>query len=280
MASPTSKISCTKNYSLFQRSEENRPTNIKKHKRLQQSMKQYGFLKCFPIVCTRNRHGHLIVKDGQHRLAIAETLGVPVWYVVEEVDFDVAIINCTPQAWTLRDYAQKHAANGLAVYQEGLEFAEQHKLPLGTAFSLLGGTTTFTNVQSQFVSGTFVIKDRKWADAVAGIYGPLVVMSPSKHNARLIEACMAVCRVKDFDVRRLLQGAERCREKLVPYSTRDAYLDMLEDIYNFGRHRLIGLKAAAMMEMKKRNFAYGKPTASSQGAGLPGIEKHAAVAIK
>jgi hypothetical protein len=164
---------------------------------------------------------------------------------------------------TLKDYAQKFIANGIKSYQEGLEFAEAYGLPLGKAFALLAGTTTFCNLQEQFYDGTFKVKDRAWADAVAGIYAPLTLLSAALKNERCLEACMAVCRVPDFDGKRLLHGAERCREKLVAYSTRDAYLDMMEHVYNFNRNKLVGLKAAAMMAMRERNAVQvAKKTAS------------------
>src|SRR5262249_10582321 len=156
-----------------------------------------------------------IVKDGQHRLLAAETLGLTVYWVEETVDFDVAKVNCAAKVWTTSDYAKKWAANGVKAYLEGLEFADKHSLPLGTAFALLAGTASFGSVRVEFDDGTFKIKDRAWADAVAGIYGPLVQMNHLMKTARLLEACMAVCRVKGFEPKRLLEGAERCREKLV-----------------------------------------------------------------
>lgn len=249
------KINVTKNYRLFGRSQENRPLNPKKHRKLEQSMREYGFLTSFPVSCYRDKNKHLIVKDGQHRLAIAETLGLPVYWVEEAIDFDVAKINCTSRIWGLRDYAQKFATNGLKAYQEGLEFSETHGLPLGTSFALLGGYSSFTGAQGAFIDGKFKVRDRAWAEAVAAIYGPLVKLAPVLANQRLIEACMAVCRVDGFDGKRLLQSAARCREKLMAYSTRDGYLDMLEAIYNFHRAKLVGLKAEATMVMRERNPA-------------------------
>src|SRR5262245_51957840 len=103
-------------------------------------MKKYGFLEVFPIVVYRNGSDHFVVKDGQHRLAVAESLGLTVYYVEDDTDFDVAKVNEATKIWVLRDYAQKFAANGVKPYQEGLEFAERHGLPIGTAFSLLSGT--------------------------------------------------------------------------------------------------------------------------------------------
>jgi hypothetical protein len=249
----TTSITCTKNYRLFERNSENRALKPKEHKRLLASMKRYGFLACFPIVCSRNGQKRLVVKEGQHRLAFAEELGLPVYYVVEDVDFDIAVINCTAKVWGLRDYAEKYAANNVAAYQEGLEFAESHRLPIGTAFALLGGTTSISNMQSAFIDGTFKVKDREWADVVASVYCTMVALAPRTRSVRFVEACMAICRVVKFDPNRMIRCAERCREKLVPYSTRDAYLDMLEEVYNYGQRRLVGLKAAALQAMKDRS---------------------------
>ncbi len=258
------KIQSTRNYRLFERhTSENRPLDIKKHRKLHDSMKRYGFLESFPIVCHRNGDNHLIVKDGQHRLLIAETLSLPVHWVEEKVDFDVAVINCAAKIWGLRDYAQKFVANGHKAYQEGLDFSEDHGVPIGTAFALLAGTTSFGNCQNQFVDGTFKVRDRSWADAVAGIYAPLSLMAPALKNNRFVEACMAVCRIKDFDPKRLLANAERCREMLVSYSTRDAYLDMMETIYNFHRKQLVGLKTLAVMAMRERNVGRLKAKAKT-----------------
>lgn len=247
------KINVTKNYKLFSRCEENRPVNLKKHRPLEMSMKEYGFLRSFPISCRRDSNKALVVKDGQHRLAIAETLGLPVYWVEDPVDFDIAKVNNGQEKWQVRDFAEKFAANGIASYREGMEFADRHGLPIGTAFALLSGYTSFTGCKDEFVAGKFMVKDRKWADNVAAIYVPLTTMAPVMRNARFIEACMAVCRVAGFDAKRLLQNAERCREKLVAYSTREAYMDMLEAIYNFGRAKLVGLKAEATMLMRERS---------------------------
>jgi hypothetical protein len=254
------KIQSTRDYRLFARSEENRALDLKRHKKLYASMRQYGFLPCFPIVCIRNGAGPRIVKDGQHRLAIAEELGLPVHYTDETVDFDVAVINCTPKTWTLRDYAEKFIAHGKKDYAEGLEFASRHGVPLGTAFAMLSGTTTFSNIQDAFLQGDFRVKDDVWAECVGSTYAAMVDLSASLRTVRFLEACMAAARVDGFVVSRLLAGAKQCREKLVSYSTRDAFLEMMEYIYNFKRQKTIPLKFMAVQAMRERNACQPKDT--------------------
>jgi hypothetical protein len=250
------KILNTRDYRLFHTSSgENRPLNIQKHRKLEASMKKHGFIEGFPVIVGRDPKNNLIVKDGQHRLAIAEKLGLSVYYVEVQTIFDVAEINTTTETWRPIDYAQMYADNGLKPYQRGLEFAKQHNLSIGMAFALLAGTLGYSNIQDAFKSGHFQIKDQLFADSVAHIYVPLVTMCKEIRSSRLLEACMAVCRVPDFDANRLIRGASHCREKLIAYATKDAYLDMLEDIYNFRRHQLVGLKTAALMAMRERNVS-------------------------
>lgn len=252
------RIQVSKDYNLLKYSDGNRPLDLAKHAKLRASMVKYGFLACFPIIVRRDKDGNLVIKDGQHRFAFAQELGLYFYFFVEEVDFDTAVIIDTAKGWTVRDFAQKWANVGRVDYQEGIDFADKHGLPLGMAFGLLAGTGTFSNVQTAFRVGDFKVKDRDWAIAVAGIYGPLVLLSREVKGARMLEACMAVCRVESFDSRRLLENAKRCRELLVSYSTREAYLDMLEKVYNYGRKQLVGLKAAALMAMRDRSPANGK----------------------
>lgn len=263
------KIQSTRNYAMFERSEFNRETSIKSRKNLMRSMRKYGFLPCFPIVVKKNGSKYLI-KDGQHRLAIAESLGIAVYWVDVETDFDIALVNSAPEKWRLADYANTYAKLGKEAYSELLEFAGLHNIALGVAAALLSGTVSFGNIQTAFVAGDFKVKDRSWADAVAAIYGPLVGLSPSVKKSVFIKACMAVTRVEGFDAKRLISGAKKCREKLCAYSTVEAYIEMLEDVYNFGRSNLFPLRVSALMAMRDRHatsLAKAKAAAPAKTTG-------------
>ena len=246
------KINSTRHYAMFERSKENRLTNVGRRKRLMRSMQKYGFLPYFPIVCKRV-NGKLTVLEGQHRLEIAESIGQPVYWVEASVSFDIAEINGTAEVWKLKDYAEKYAANGNIHYAEILEFKERYGLTIGVAATLLAGNSSFSNIQPSFIDGKFVVKDREWAMQVASLYSSLVAESRLLRTSRCLEACIMVCRVEGFEPSRLIHGAKRCNDKLLSFSTRDAYLAMFEEIYNFGRKQLFGLKAAAITAMRSRN---------------------------
>jgi hypothetical protein len=247
-----SRIYETNDYRRFVIDHDNRAIHLKKYKKLYESMRMYGWIECFPMGCVK-RETQLIVKDGQHRLAIAEELNLRVLYVVVSIDFDIGLVNCTSQKWTLVDFADKHAKNGIEDYTEGLVFASQHSLPIGAAFSLLAGTTSFTNISVAFYSGQFRVKDRDWADLVASTYKAMTTISSDLQGARFLEACMAVGRVQEFDASRLIRAAERCREKLVSFATRDGFLQMMEDVDNFRRKELVPLRVQAEQVMRSRS---------------------------
>lgn len=247
------KVNVTKNYRLFERSADNRQTKLKGRGKLIASLKTYSWLHSMPLSAYRNGDKKLIVKDGQHRLDIAAELGIPVPWVEEPIDFDISVVNSTAKIWQPIDHAEKWAAAGKREYQEGIEFAQRYKIAVGLSFALLSGTFHYSNVIDSFTRGTYKIKDRDWANRVAGIYSQMVALSPSLRRATFLQACAAVCRVPEFKEKRLLTCANRCRDKLASYSTRDAYLAMLEEVYNYGHKTMLGLKSSAIMVMRARN---------------------------
>jgi hypothetical protein len=254
MAKPP-KINVTKNYRLFRRSDENRPLDLKRHRKLDESMKENGFLPCYPIICKRDAAGQLIIKDGQHRLAFAEKHALPVYWIEvdDATDFDVATINNTQKTWLPSDYAKRFADGGSADYAELIEFKDEHGIPLTTGAMLLAGVTGFNSISESFYDGSFKVKDRHWAKSVVSVYTPIVNADKKLKGMVLLLACMAAARVKNFSAKRLIDNLGRCRNKLAHFGSRDAYLEMLEKIYNFGRTDLVSLKNEAVMEMRKRN---------------------------
>lgn len=241
------KINHTSNYDLFHYGDDNRPLAMEQHGSLLESMRKYGFLSSFPISVVRDRKGRLIVKDGQHRLAIARQLGIGVYWIEEEVDYDVAEVSTTSKAWKPLDYAKKYATQGLPDYIEALDFATDRKIVPSIAFALLSGRGTFNSeVRAEFQSGEFRVTHRAWADNVARLFVGMTQVNRKLRASNFMLACAAVCRVPDFDCARMLSAAAKCREKLGQYSTRDAFLAMLESVYNFNRSAKVPLKFLAI----------------------------------
>lgn len=255
MKKDTPKLRSTKNYGLFVHSTYNRPVNIKGagRRQLLQSMKDYGFLPAYPIFCLP--HGNkLEIVDGQHRFTLAQKLGLPIYYVVYAKAVSIPKINGGQRAWSFSDYAGCYADQGKADYKELIDFAAKHHMPLSMASALLAGTAFSANVREDFIAGVYHIKSRERADVIAAIYSDFTAINKGLRNARLVEAIYAASFVVGFDAERLRNGAKRCPEKLMPYSTKDGYLAMIEEIYNFGRSHRVPIKIPAENAMRERNI--------------------------
>lgn len=249
----TPKVNVTSNYRLFHNVIENRDLELPKHRKLRLSMQEYGFLASFPIVCIRNAALQLEVRDGQHRLAIAETLGLPVYWIEETVDFDIAKVNSTQKPWTILDYAANFSKRGVKSYSDLIEFSEKHGIGISLSACLLTGSLTFGNFSDQFYRGDFRITELNLAHNVAILFSEFLRADKRLKSARLVEALVASARVNGFDSDRLAGNVSRCQSKLKPYSTRDAYLGMLEEVYNYHQPKLVPLKMNAIQAMRARN---------------------------
>lgn len=249
----TPKISVTKNYRMFKLADDNRKLNLPKHRKLKASMQENGYFPWMPVICVRDGKGNLVVRDGQHRLAIAETLGLEVYWVEVSQDFDIAQLNSTSVVWNIRDYAETFAKNGKHAYIAMLEFADRHQVGVAVSAMLLGGTCTFSNCSKAFYDGEFKIKEQELAESVAELYSTIVRADKRLKTQRLLDALVAVSRVSGFSVKRLLTTVERCPDKLKQYASRDGFLEMLEDIYNHHQKTLVPLKINAIQAMRDRN---------------------------
>ena len=109
----------------------------------------------------------------------------------------------------------------------------------------------------KYRSGQFLIKNRAQADRLARLYAGMSAHAPQIRTIFFISAIGAVCYIPGVDDDRLLNGAKRCPENLLKYGNRDAYLTMLEYIYNFGRSapKKFALKMDAEKAMARRNPA-------------------------
>ena len=123
-------INFTRNYELFHNLDSNRPINVRSLKVIKQSIDQIGYLQSKPITVCPFKNG-LIVIDGQHRLRACIDLNIPVPYVVEDLeDIGMAMtkLNIGQQNWTLENWVNYYASEGMECYQEILRFQDNSKL--------------------------------------------------------------------------------------------------------------------------------------------------------
>lgn len=264
MANP--KLQRTKNYAQFFYTKENRAVDVlhlkPQHKQLRESMRTYGFISAFPLM-VRSVNGHFVVIDGQHRLTFAKEFGLDVFFVVDDTNVDIAKLNQAQANWSPKDYAHKWATAGVKDYAEAIQFAGDHNAPLMLSFAMLAGTTCWGNINAKFKDGTYRIKTRDLAHRVIALHGAIGALNPKTKGARLIEALWACCQVDYFDESRIIETASKRPELLSPAGTRDAYLDVLTEVYNFGRKIKAPLRFDAERAMKDRKTTFGRSSLES-----------------
>ena len=255
--SKTEIVHVTKNYSLFTRPVGNRAVSLagRRRKMLAESMKRHGFLPCFPIIAVK-KNGKLVIQDGQHRLAIAQGLGIPVYYMVTNVELNIPDIHTMTMDWKIRNYAESYAERGNPDYRELLDFADTHGISVGTARAILGncgGPGCGGGITSAFNKGQWKVTSRHNAERVVRMFYALIDLEPSLKDRSLIGALFAFTLVKGLDDMRIITNARRKPEMLKKYGSRDGYLEMLETVYNFGRSRHDPVRVAAENALKARS---------------------------
>lgn len=222
----------TNDYDIFIRSVVNR--DKRKTKLLRDSMIIHGFHKGFPLICTRREDGKLVVKCGHHRLDVAISLKLKVYYVVCDSDISIVEFEDTSNKWTLKDYVTGFARTGSPDYLLVLNWCARSELPLGLVISLLRG---------EYVSCSHAINEAK--------HGLLVVKN-DLHMATVTLCCQALkskdyawatsqnfatamslsVAIPEFNIDAWLHQIKLSKKILCEQKTRDDYLNMIEKVMN------------------------------------------------
>lgn len=249
-------IRYTENYKLFRQSDGNRKIHESQHKLLKASMMKYGFLPYWPIVVRKHVSGNFDIEDGQHRYSFAMGLNLPIYYVEATEKFVIQDVNNAQTVWRPEDYAEMYADSGLSDYQEVLDFSSNYEsLSVAASAGLLAGYSVYSKVKLPFTTGNFKCTQGAWAGRVADLYMRLGSLKSGLKKSMLLQACADCCLIVDgehFDDERLLHNAEKCKDKVMVCTNKDATLQMLEEVYNYHKttKNLYGLRLAARIAHK------------------------------
>lgn len=238
------KTTTTRNYGLFISDKLNRVITDKdatRLKRLRDSMRKYGFLP-FPILVRRSGE-KLVVIDGQHRLMVAQELGLPVVFVETERD-DIVISECAAaqSSWNIHDFVASHAAQGKKAYQDLLSFVEEHAMPINRAAALLRGEGALSGNHGGAVrDGTFAVRDRPYADRVARLCAVVSQHAAWASSSNSIGALSRFVRVREFDDDQFTKRVAAHPHLLRKQPTLQMFSDMYETVYNHASRSRIPL---------------------------------------
>lgn len=224
------KVQTTTNYTRFKPLRGNRSINAAHKARLMQSMREnYRF-----TVIIVNEKDEVI--DGQHRLACAQELGLPVNFVRCNgygLD-DVQSLNINSKNWTLADYMAGYCQMGKTNYMVLRDFKAKYKFGYHECIYLLTGVTssmTGHNID-KFKSGEFVVNDLKLAEDFADKIVALVEYYDGARRRSFIFAMARLLKNPQFSYERFVSKLSIQRSKLYHCSFIEQYIELIEKIYN------------------------------------------------
>lgn len=232
-----SQIKTTKDYKLFKRVWHNRKLDPSHLKNLTASIAKKNLLAYTPIIVNK----FMEVIDGQHRLEVAKTSNLDIYYMVADdiATGDILLLNANEKPWGMQDFLVSWINQGKKDYAALKVFAEHYEIPLTVSMNLLTGQNMGKrDLVREFKEGMFVItsKDEAKANAEKLVQIRKYCQVNVYKDRDLIRAIIQILPVIDWDrlVTKLGFVADAKGEAPIKRrATPREYLSMLEEIYNF-----------------------------------------------
>ncbi len=234
-------IQSSVNYRQFTFDKRNRPINPEHLERLYDAVSEKNFLQEFPILVDRN----MVVIDGQHRLRVAEALGVPIYYLVSDrisIDDVPATVQVVGK-WRPMDYLHSWCAAGKIEYIKLRDWWQQHNfLSLSRAYELcyFGDHSSRGDRKTlawRFVNGEYIANDIPFATKVIQNVLDFEPWVPFHREALFIYAVSNLTGNAKYDHRQMMNKMEYLSIKLVKCPDTESYIKLFDEIYNHKRRR-------------------------------------------
>lgn len=243
-------VQMTTDYSIFKRVEGNRPVNETHVEKLTWAIEKKNMLNLFPIVVDKDMN----LIDGQHRLACAKALGLPVYYIVSKDCMnsdDVKAVNISQKRWHQGDYLDHYCERGFAEYLTLKSFYEKNKdmITLGKAVQLVmyGNRASYN---ADFKNGDLICNDIAYAEEVCLILREMIIHYQTKRpENRFVVAVQNIVGNADFSYERMVFQLKRYNKTFRLYGTAQDQVEIgFNAIYNFRKWqkdevRLLWLKS-------------------------------------
>lgn len=129
----------TFNYSAFSFMNANRTISQALVNRLIKSIQEVGYIEARPVIVNQQ----MVIIDGQHRFLACKRLGLPICYQVSNVDMNKAMLalNMSQVQWSLWDYVESWAKNGVSCCNELIEFRNKYNFNSTVTTTIVIGST-------------------------------------------------------------------------------------------------------------------------------------------
>jgi len=153
------KILHTTDYGMFENIHSNRDVDRHHLRRLTKAIQTKNLLYLFPIVVNKSME----VVDGQHRLKVAEALGLPIFYLIDNdiTKADIAMVNNNRKSWVSKNFIDFYAKEGVKEYKQLKKLLDDYQITImagvrlmdGNALSYFSGGTSSHNLRSGTING-------------------------------------------------------------------------------------------------------------------------------
>lgn len=231
------QVEWTSEYDVFSRLPGNRDIDLLHVSTLVKAMeKEYIFS---PILVNQDFQ----VLDGQHRLEAHRRLQKPIPFYWDEVGDLEAVqrLNSTQKGWTNADYAQSFVERGFKDYEIYTWFKKSYGLPYTVCLVLLSGSE-YRGLSRSFKTGDFKVKNLEVAKKKAVILSQLAPYFTHWKDGGFLRAMNTALRKKGFDVQQFIHKVAVNSTMLVPCTSMDQYMQLIEEVYNFRSSKKVPIR--------------------------------------
>lgn len=191
----------TDNLNQFKFLKGNRTVNIST--KLRKSVSDHGVVT--PIKVNKKME----VVDGQHRLALAKELGLPIKYMFDDGDINVAELNSTSRAWNLSDYIHQYATLGYTQFTQLVALMETYPaLRLTSTIAQAQGRTNSSSRKNDSIKdGSFVFKNYAEYKKFAKVYQHFIDTTGVRSSLNIQNAYFILYVTTSFDPQRFIKKA-------------------------------------------------------------------------
>lgn len=224
----------TYNYDIFKYVNGNRDVNPGHVRKLVQSISKQNLLEFNPIMVGSD----MVILDGQHRLAAAAELNVPIYYNEVPGDLDTVILmNNNSKNWNIEDFVNSYIELGHEDYQVLKDFKQKWGVAYTTATRLLAGTKINDRGgdTDDLRNGKFKVDPTNnaeqlmiWIDSFSD-YADAVI----RRNRSFISAVEELVSKGEITKAGLKHKLEVAGKLLFRQNTKQDYLRQLESIINY-----------------------------------------------
>ena len=241
------KVFVTREHNIFKSIMGNRLLNHGKIKKIIKEIESgLNMLEFYPIVVDKDMN----VIDGQHRLFIARQLKCNIWYIICERKKnssgaspitlnDIAKINSNTERWKNKDFLHCYAAQKNDNYIKLSDFCLTWGFDITTSMTLLSGKAIDGSGgvdKSVFETGQFIVKDIDYANKIARQVHEFKKF-PNYNKRAFVVAIAKLVDAGKCDMDELKKKFLKNPENLTAQASAKAYLKVLEEVYNFHRHK-------------------------------------------